>query len=204
MFPELMRDDVFQLETQRLWLRWPRATDSGVIAQLAGERDVAQMTGNIPHPYPPGAAAEFVLKARAANLGGEDLTLVIARKERPVEAIGCIRLHKAGAREAVLGYWLGKPHWRQGLASEAACALIDMAFRTTNVAVITATVRTGNRRSQNVLDFCGFRAAGQGVRAAPARGGAVPVDRFQLRRADWVGAGAASDFPSAARMMQSA
>ena len=28
MFPDLTRDDVFRLETRRLWLRWPRAADA--------------------------------------------------------------------------------------------------------------------------------------------------------------------------------
>ena len=56
MFPDLLRDDVFRLETRRLWLRWPRAGDAAMIARLAGERDVAERTANIPHPYLPGAA----------------------------------------------------------------------------------------------------------------------------------------------------
>ena len=28
MFPEITRDDIFRLETERLWLRWPRAADA--------------------------------------------------------------------------------------------------------------------------------------------------------------------------------
>ena len=80
MFPDLLRDDVFRLETRRLWLRWPRAADAALIARLAGDRELAEMTANIPHPYPPGAAAEFVLKARAANMGGTGLVLALAPK----------------------------------------------------------------------------------------------------------------------------
>ena len=38
MFPDLLRDDVFRLETRRLWLRWPRAGDVSLVARLAGER----------------------------------------------------------------------------------------------------------------------------------------------------------------------
>ena len=60
MFPDLLRDDVFRLETRRLWLRWPRAGDAALIARFLGEREVAEMTAHAPHPYPPGAAAEFV------------------------------------------------------------------------------------------------------------------------------------------------
>ncbi len=51
MFPELARDDVFRLETRRLWLRWPRESDAPALTALAGDWDVAQMTATMPHPY---------------------------------------------------------------------------------------------------------------------------------------------------------
>ena len=47
MFPELTRDDVFRLETRRLWLRWPRIADSTAILRLAGEKAVAQWAGKL-------------------------------------------------------------------------------------------------------------------------------------------------------------
>ena len=28
MFPEIAKDDVFRIETRRLWLRWPRLADA--------------------------------------------------------------------------------------------------------------------------------------------------------------------------------
>ena len=37
MFPDYFRDDVFRLETQRLWLRWPTAADAATIERLAIE-----------------------------------------------------------------------------------------------------------------------------------------------------------------------
>lgn len=54
MFPDYFRDDVFRLETQRLWLRWPTAADAPLIEKLAGEREIAEFTARIPHPYPRG------------------------------------------------------------------------------------------------------------------------------------------------------
>ena len=66
MFPDLSRDDVFTLETAQLWLRWPRVSDACAIQRLAGEKAVAEMTGNIPHPYPEGAAEQFVPPAHQA------------------------------------------------------------------------------------------------------------------------------------------
>jgi RimJ/RimL family protein N-acetyltransferase len=191
MFPDLLRDDVFRLETRRLWLRWPRAADAALIARLAGERDVAEMTANIPHPYPPDAAAEFVLKARAANADGGALVLALAPKARPTELIGVISLHRRGDEPPNLGYWLGKPFWSQGLMSEAAQAFLAMVFSLTDLVEIHACARQDNAASLRVLAKCGFRPVGPGVEFAPARGGSVPVERFLLSRAQAANSGAA-------------
>ena len=67
MFPDLTRDDVFRLETRRLWLRWPRQADAQAIVRLAGEKAVAEMTARLPHPYPAEAADRFILEARRAQ-----------------------------------------------------------------------------------------------------------------------------------------
>ena len=175
MFPDLLRDDVFRLETRRLWLRWPRATDAALIARFLGERDVAEMTAHAPHPYPPGAAADFVLKARADNMGGSDLVLVLAPKVRPSEMIGVIGLHGRGAQDAELDFWLGKPFWLQGYMSEAAHALLDMAFSLTDLTAVHAVARQGDLAARHVLEACGFHAAGSGVET-------IPVERFALTR----------------------
>jgi hypothetical protein len=97
MFPDLLRDDVFRLETRRLWLRWPRAADAALIASLAGEREVAEMTAHIPHPYPPGAAAEFVLKARPSAQVAEACGLG-----------GCARCWRTAARTLASGPMLAR------------------------------------------------------------------------------------------------
>ena len=204
MFPDLMRDDVFRLETQRLWLRWPRAADAPAVAKLAGDAEVAEMTAQIPHPYPPGAAAEFILSARAANLSGEALVLVLTLRNRPSDAIGCISLTQTGRDRATLGYWLGRQHWGQGLMTEAAEAALDMAFQVTDLHMVTAVARPGNGRSIGVLEGCGFERVGTGLEPAPARGGPLPSDRFRLMR-DQVGRKAARrERPLARMQMQTA
>src|SRR5512134_4101613 len=71
MFPDLTRDDVFRLETRRLWLRWPRLADAQAIVRLAGEKAVAEMTARIPHPYHPEDAERFVFQARRSNADGD-------------------------------------------------------------------------------------------------------------------------------------
>jgi hypothetical protein len=112
MFPDLTRDDVFRLETRRLWLRWPRLADAQAIVRLAGEKSVAEMTAVIPHPYPPQAAERFVFEARKANAGGEGLQMAITPKGKPNALIGVVGIGPSrDDGRAHLGYWIGTPSW---------------------------------------------------------------------------------------------
>src|SRR3954454_14182665 len=90
MFPDLTRDDVFRLETRRLWLRWPRLADVQAIVRLAGEKAVAEMTARIPHPYTAADDERFVFFARQSNTEGLGLQLPITPKGRPNALVGMV------------------------------------------------------------------------------------------------------------------
>ncbi len=200
MFPDLLLDDVFRLETSRLWLRWPRAADAATITSLAADPEVARMTTDLPHPYPQGAGAEYVLRARQSNLSGEALSLVLTHKPRHGEPIGAISLRPQDTGVAELGFWLGKAHAGHGLMREAIDALTGLAFRICDFDAISASVRLADERSSRLLGDCGFIAAGAGIQQAPTRGGAVPVAQYLLRRASMAagqGVGAADHLGSA-------
>ena len=83
MFPEITRDDVFRLETRRLWLRWPDAGDAVAITAIAGHRDVADLTAHVPHPYPKGEAARRIDRWRTKNTAGTGLTLAMTAHRQP-------------------------------------------------------------------------------------------------------------------------
>jgi RimJ/RimL family protein N-acetyltransferase len=184
MFPELTRDDVFRIETRRLWLRWPRVQDANAIARLAGAADVAEMTGTVPHPYPPGEAERFVFAARKGNATGCSLQLAVALRKEPDKLLGVIGARaKDGGVD--MGYWLGQPHWGQGYATEAAHALVDAVFTYTEAQAMTASARVINPASRGVIEKCGFQFVGSDMLDAPARGGRVAVDRFRLPRSTW-------------------
>lgn len=184
MFPDLTRDDVFRLETRRLWLRWPRQADAQGLARLAGEKAVAEMTARLPHPYPPDGADRFILEARKSNTEGRGLTLAVTRKGNgPIGMVGIGPSPEDGLPH--LGYWLGLPHWRQGYATEAARALIDAFFAYTDGRELTSSARVVNPASRRVLEKCGFAFQGAGMMHFPERGGVFPVDRFRLDRRMW-------------------
>jgi RimJ/RimL family protein N-acetyltransferase len=184
MFPDLTRDDVFRLETRRLWLRWPRQADAQAIVRLAGEKAVAEMTARIPHPLQLRDVEDFVLRARSENTDGAGLTLAITRKGNgPIGVVGVGPNPEDGVPH--LGYWLGLPHWGEGYATEAARAMIGAFFAYTGERELTSSARLVNPASRRVLEKCGFAFMGAGMMAFPARGGVFPVDRFRLDRRMW-------------------
>jgi RimJ/RimL family protein N-acetyltransferase len=197
MFPDLLCDDVFRLETQRLWLRWPRAADAPAIQRLAGEAAVAEMTARIPHPYPDGAAEAFILAARATNMEGDALTLALTKKRGSGEAVGCIGLERDAQGRLTLGYWLGKPYWGKGLMSEAAKGLTQLVFQVTDEPGLFAAARGDNPGSRRVLEKLSFVQVGSVLIDAPARGGAAPCGFFGLTREAWLDGGARSGLATA-------
>jgi RimJ/RimL family protein N-acetyltransferase len=187
MFPELARDDVFRLETRRLWLRWPRESDAPALTALAGDWDVAQMTATMPHPYGDEDAARFILAARAANSRGAALRFALTLKTFPRKFVGLIGVEAAG-EGARLGFWLGRPYWGDGLMSEAVEAVTDAFFRVTEGDQLAALALPGNAASRAVLEKAGFVEA-ERLESGPGRHSDSPVARLVLRRRDWRVAG---------------
>lgn len=185
MFPDLARDDVFRLETARLWLRWPRVSDAAAIARICGLWEVARYTARIPHPYPEGSAERFIFAARESNAAGRDLTLAMTPTRGKLEAIGSISLELRGPDRLALGYVLAPEAWGKGLASEAVVAMIEAAFALTKAVEIFASVRVENAPSRRVLEKAGFVFLATGPQGAPARGGMVDCDRLGLTREAW-------------------
>ena len=184
MFPDLTRDDVFRIETRRLWLRWPTAKDTPAILRWAGEREVAEMTARIPHPLARSDVDPFVLKLRSGNAAGTGLTLAITQRSSPATLIGLVGL-TADTAAPHLGYWLGRPWWGNGLMGEAAGALVHAYFAYAAGERLQASADPDNPASRRVLEKCGFRLTGRGVRPCPARDRDREVDLFDLDRATW-------------------
>jgi RimJ/RimL family protein N-acetyltransferase len=185
MFPDIARDDVFRLETKRLWLRWPRVADAPAIQRYSSKWEVAQFTARIPHPYPPGEAERFIFAARQANAAGQDMILAIASNRGKRDPFGMISVESRRQERLTLGYALSPEAWGKGYASEAAQAIVDASFLLTTAIEILASARLENAASRRVLENCGFVHIGLGQEGAPARGGMVDVDRFRLERSIW-------------------
>ena len=112
VFPELARDDVFRLETPRLWLRWPRQSDRPALLRAGKEGGDAASASSLPRFAPPASRSDtdtLVLSARQANAAGEALVLVVTRKGRDGEALGLVSLVPAASGRLQAALWLGRP-----------------------------------------------------------------------------------------------
>jgi RimJ/RimL family protein N-acetyltransferase len=185
MFPDITRDDIFRLETQRLWLRWLRAADAAALASFASLAAVAQMTASIPHPYPAGEAERFILKARAETAGGQSLILGVTLKNKARTLIGLVSAEAGAGRDIEIGYIIAPTAAGRGFATEAASALIDTIFSLTEARTISANTRDHNKASRRVLEKCGFEFTESALTNLPARGGLHPCDHFKLTRSNW-------------------
>ena len=193
MFGDVTCDDVFRIETRRLWLRWPKFADAAAIEAIASLHEVAKMTARVPHPYPAGEAARFIGQVRATNAAGASLDLAITEKTGARALVGMIGLDACPPDTAGLGFIVAPAHWGKGYASEAAAAMIDAAFRLTRARAVASCVLTGNAASARVHAKCGFVPLGPGEMDAPARGRRVAVERFSLSRKLWQGERASVD-----------
>jgi RimJ/RimL family protein N-acetyltransferase len=202
MFQDLTSDDIFCIETKRFWVRWPRAADAPAITSFAKLAEVAQATAGIPHPYPPGEAERFILKARADNASGKALILAMTQKTGARQVIGVISATPAGS-DIELGYVLAPPMWGKGITSEVAKPFVDTLFRLSLASRIVANSRVQNVASRRVLEKTGFTFVDSGLHILPARGGMHPCDRFQLDRKTWaanlVAAGESQSMPAMAQ-----
>lgn len=169
------------LVTERLVLRQPHEDDVVELAELADNHRIASMLARMPHPYDEQDARDFVSSVRERRRSGCSYALTLAESGA---FIGCAGLdyRELGLE---LGYWIGEPYWKRGYATEAAHALVDLAFRATQVEALHVSCRVLNAASRRVVHKCGFQYAGQGMMDSLVAG-KVPVERYMLDRRTWV------------------
>jgi ribosomal-protein-alanine N-acetyltransferase len=164
------------ITTQRLVLRAIEPRDAARISLLAGDFDVASMTGTIPYPYSEQMAADWIESA----LGGEEG--VVLAVDRAGALIGCVGYRADDRGGAELGYWFGKPYWGNGYATEAASALITYAFEQGRLGYLTIGHFADNPASARVIAKLGFKQNGGVVRDCAARGTRSRCLTYRLNR----------------------
>ena len=162
------------LRTKRFVLRPFRPEDGPAVERIAGRFEIADTTLTVPHPYPEGGGAAWIAThAEAWNEAGR-LTLAVAPAGAPDGIVAAVGLGTNLAHaSAELGYWVAVEHWGQGIATEAARALMEYGFRSMGLHRIQARHLARNAASGRVMQKVGMR------REAMLRGALRKWDRFE-------------------------
>ena len=146
--------------TDRLVLRPGWVEDTPALVAAIGDEAVVRNLSRVPWPYGP-AEAEAWLGQPQDELRPQ--MLIFARtSDEPqlVGGIGIMDLDDGPAGHAELGYWIARSHWGLGIATEAARAVLDMAFHGLRLSRIEAGHFADNIGSARVLAKLGFTPRG--------------------------------------------
>ncbi len=172
-----------ELTTERLILRPFALGDAPAVQRLAAAREVAEGTLLIPHPYPEGAAEEWI---RGHDEQSVNHIFAIAPRDGG-EVMGAIGLHMERQHErAEIGYWLGVPYWGRGFVTEAAAAVVAYAFEHLGVNRVFAFHFARNPASGRVLARVGMRPEGTMRQHLVKWGERVDVHYYGIVREDWL------------------
>lgn len=146
--------------TERLILRPFTLDDAKDVQSLAGKKGIADTTLFIPHPYPDGAAEEWIGTHTTKFLNKEEVIFAITLKEnfKLIGAIGLVINKMFNNAEA--GYWIGVQYWGNGYCTEALKAIINYGFGTLQLNKIHAHHMTTNPASGRVMLKCGMSIEG--------------------------------------------
>jgi RimJ/RimL family protein N-acetyltransferase len=146
-------DDVFH-RTTRLFLRpaWPEDWEA-VFGGIADE-GVVRNLARAPWPYSAEDARAFV----AREQDHRQPSFLVIRAETG-QAIGCAGLGDHDG-EPELGYWIARPFWGQGYATEAGAGVLEIA-RLLGHRRVSAGHFADNPASGRVLRKLGFVPTGQ-------------------------------------------
>lgn len=149
------------------------ADDAFDVERLAGMREIADTTLNIPHPYPHGGAAEWIARhAPAWNEGTSATFAVIDNTTGRLAGVVSLMINR-DHRRAELGYWIAVHNWKRGYATEAGQRLIDFGFEVLGLHRIQATHFLRNPASGRVMQKLGMQQEGV------ERDWAIKWDRFE-------------------------
>lgn len=155
------------LETERLLFRPHQESDLDAYAAMMADPEFRQLSGGKPL-----TRAEAAESLRSILTGQQPLlqsppgpmglfATVLKSENRYIGRCGIYPNRNDDgtivfSHEANLGYYIARPFWNLGLATEAAQALIRHAFETLNLTRLTAGTSTHNPASNRVLVKLGF------------------------------------------------
>lgn len=142
------------IETDRLILRPWQDSDAEALFRYASDPDVGPRAGWPPH--------KDIEESRRViwDIFTNDRTWAVTLRETG-EVIGCMGyfIHgesniPIGEEDAEIGYWIAKPYWNRGIATEALRAMIDYCFNVKGFLTLWSDFFIDNPASGRVMEKC--------------------------------------------------
>jgi RimJ/RimL family protein N-acetyltransferase len=164
--------------TPRLLLRPGFPEDARALAAAIADEAIVRNLATAPWPYSMRDAEAFLASPRDPVLPS---LLMFERSDAAPVLVGACGLGRRPSGAVELGYWVARPYWGRGIATEAGRALIDIA-RALGLGQLEASHFIDNPASARVLDKLGFQSTGLiAPRMNCARGEEVPARLMRLR-----------------------
>lgn len=149
------------LRTERLILRPFSLADAEEVHEIVSDREIAYNTAHIPHPYPEGMALEWIDRITSRWDTGESAVFAATLPEHG-KIVGAIGLEiEPHHRRAELGYWVARPFWNSGYATEGARAVVAFGFRELGLNRVSAHYYSRNPASGKVMEKIGMKYEGR-------------------------------------------
>jgi RimJ/RimL family protein N-acetyltransferase len=160
-----------EIATERLTLRRLRPADVDAVTRLASDFAICSMSTRMPFPYGEPDAEAFVRLVSGQDRARENTFAVDLDGEG---LIGVVGFHQPRGAPLEMGYWIGRPYWGRGYATEAARAALGWAKQDWRRKVVVAGHFADNAASGGVLVKTGFLYTGE-VQTRHSRARQQPV-----------------------------
>jgi len=155
---------------------------SEVIQTLASDPAIGA-TPNVPSPYPTDGAKVWITGVLARYAAGTEYSFAVVMA---TGVVGVCSLLGVGGdpRSASLGYWIGRPFWGNGYATEAVSQILRVAFERLDLDRVEASCLALNPASHRVIEKSGFRFSNSENTYDSKRGKHVRY-HFTLSESEW-------------------
>ena len=152
-----MSAEKVELKTERLLLRPFRLEDVDDVYAYCSDSDLARFVPRLPQPYTRAHAEEWVA-GKIFKPWDTNPSFAIVLDSTVIGGINL--LINAEDETGRLGYGIARAHWGKGLSTEAARAVVDMAFDKLCLAKVYASADLRNPASWRVMEKVGMTREG--------------------------------------------
>lgn len=149
------------MQTDRILLRPWRESDAEALYKYASDSIVGERAGWPPHQ----SVEESLGIIRTVFNTPTTWAIVLRETGEAIGAMGympvCELNLPAREGEPLVGYWVGRPYWNQGICTEALQLMLDHIRRTTRYTSLFCSHFVDNPASGRVMEKCGFVPTGE-------------------------------------------